>query len=102
MKLTDDVIELLKEDIYKYRYRSKCLVMYMVLSERERLDEQLRSVKFRATDRIQLVLFRAVNAQDRLGLLYWNKCNNANVKYDILYDTYLDEIVEYEGKKYLL
>jgi len=88
------VVELYKEYVHKQGYYSKYLVVYAVLLIREELDEQLRKIRFRNIGRIKFISFWVVNIEDRLGLLHWNECNNVNVKYNILYETNLEEIVE--------
>ena len=101
------MIEIKKETVYQNNYKLRVLVIYSVLLRAEEIDNQLIEMNLWEGNHTRYVLFKATNADIRLGALYTNNMVNIRDKYEILENVSVNQLVTVDGemiwlKEYLL
>ena len=94
----DSRFEFRKEVIYEQGYRLRCVVVYMILSKRDKMDSVLQIKEIANMEDIKFILFKNTTTKDKVGTLYINKINNTLVIFKSLLEVNVKEEAIYEGE----
>ena len=70
--------------IYEQGYWSRFLVVYVVDSKKDKIDEKLKSFKLGDGNNSRYISFYNISLDDRLRTLHLNKLNNIDARFKTL------------------
>ena len=88
--------------MFEQDYKSKCLVIYVVLYEQERVDNALMNLKLVDRTHFKYMSFKESTKNIRLCALHVNELNNVETRFESLYNAKVFDIVSYKGKSGVL
>ena len=94
----DSRFELRKEAIYEQGYRSRCIVVYMILSKRDEIDSILQTKEIANMEDIKFISFKNTTTKDKVSALHINEINNVPVRFESLLEVNAKEEAIYEGE----
>ena len=89
-----------KETIYQNNYKPKILTIYSVLSRAKEVDKELMTLNLWDSKYTRYVLFKETSVEIKLGPLYANNIINIKLKFKILEDLLVNQLVIIEGEIY--
>ena len=92
-----EFFELKKEFIFEKDYKSKCMVIHAILSEREKVDNDLQRVEIGDGSTFICVLFRNLTSKARISSLHINNVNNTAVKYKFINKSDIEDEFKYNN-----
>ena len=96
------MIKLRKETIYQNNYKSKVLVIHSILLRAKEVDQQLIILNLWDNKYTRYVSFKETSTKTRLGALYTYNMINIKLKFEILEDISVNQLVIVKGEMYWL
>ena len=79
-----------KETVYENGYRLKGIVVYVIQSKREEIDNIMQSFEIPEMKDIKYISFKNTTSDDKVRVLHLNKIYNGKVRFETLC-TYLNK-----------
>ena len=96
--ITEGIIELKKNKIYKQNYSSKCIVVYSIESSTTENEKKLIEISFSTHSYTKYISFKYMSPETRMGCLYANNCQNIKGNYKIVYNIDVNKMINIDDK----